>query len=76
MKEFIQYLLENIVDDPKKIKIEESTDEKGPCLLVELAEEDKPLVIGKGGRNIKAIRQVASILGKKEGENYYIKIID
>ena len=72
MQEFLEY----IVEKPEEIKISEGEDDKGPYFLVELSEEDKPLVIGKGGRNIRAIRQITSILARKEDKRIYIKIAD
>ncbi len=76
MKQFIEYLLKSLVNKPDKIKIEEAMDEKGKILLVTLAEEDKPFIIGKNGRNIKAIRDIASVVGRKNNERVYIKIVD
>lgn len=76
MKQFVEYLIKNLVNNPDEVSIEETSDEKGNVLLITLAEEDKPFIIGKNGRNIKAIRDVASIVGRKNNERMYIKIAD
>jgi len=76
MKDFLEYLLKDIVDDPDSVKVEEGSDEMGDVLFVDLKEEDKALVIGKNGRNIRALRNLVSIIGKKQGERAYIKIVD
>lgn len=76
MKDFIEYIIKNIVDNPDDVRIEETEDDRGKVIEVYLAQEDKPLVIGKEGRNIKAIRNLSLIAGKKNDENFYIKIID
>ena len=63
-----QLRFENLLWDLKKLRRR--------AKLTELSEEDKPLVIGKGGRNIRAIRQITSILARKEDKRIYIKIAD
>lgn len=76
MRDFVEYVVKQIVDNPDDVMVEEGEDEKGKVLTVKLAETDKAFVIGKGGRNIKAIRDLASIVGKKNNERFYIKIAD
>lgn len=76
MRDFVEYVVKQIVDNPDDVMVEEGEDDKGKVLTVKLAESDKAFVIGKGGRNIKAIRDLASIVGKKNNERFYIKIAD
>jgi uncharacterized protein len=76
MRDFVEYVVKQIVDNPDDVMVEEGEDDKGKVLTVKLAESDKAFVIGKGGRNIKAVRDLASIVGKKNNERFYIKIAD
>ncbi len=76
MVEFIKFLLENIVEHPEEITVEETTDDIGNVLLIKANDKDKALIIGKNGRNIKAIRSLASIISKREGKRIFIKIAD
>lgn len=76
MQDFVEYILKKIVNHPEDIKLNASEDDKSKILEIQLHEEDKPLVIGKQGRNIKAIRDLSSILMRREDDYYYIKILD
>lgn len=76
MKEFIENLIKKIVDNPDEVKVEETVDELGKVLIINSSQQDKALIIGKNGRNIRAIRTIASILGKQEGDKIFIKIAE
>jgi predicted RNA-binding protein YlqC (UPF0109 family) len=77
MKELLQYILSKIVADPDTINITEDTNEFGEDVLnVSIPEEERGIVIGKGGKNIQAIRNIVSIIAKREGKKVRIKILD
>jgi predicted RNA-binding protein YlqC (UPF0109 family) len=77
MKELLQYILSKIVADPDTIVITEETNELGEDVLnVNIPEGDRGIVIGKGGKNIQAIRNIVSIIAKREGKKVRIKILD
>lgn len=79
MKEDIEYLkaiLEPLVSEPQKIKIERKVDEMGVLLEVKLAKEDMGQIIGKKGQNIQAIRQLLKMLGAKNKAMINIKLME
>lgn len=77
MKELLQYILSKIVTDPETIVITEEVNEfQENVLNVAIPEEERGIVIGKGGKNIQAIRNIISIIAKREGKKVRIKIID
>jgi predicted RNA-binding protein YlqC (UPF0109 family) len=77
MKELLNYILSKIVTDPAQINITEDTNEYGETVLnVALPEEERGIVIGKGGKNIESIRNIVSIIAKREGKKVRIKILD
>lgn len=77
MKELLQYILSKIVADPETIVITEEVNEfQENVLNVAIPEEERGIVIGKGGKNIQAIRNIISIIAKREGKKVRIKIID
>ncbi len=61
MKSFLEYLLKNIVDNPDAVEVRES----GEIFTLKVAQEDMGKVIGKGGKIIKAIRDLARIMAVK-----------
>ena len=77
MDSLLRYILENLASHPEDIQIEQEEVEDGKTLYkVTLNDEDKGFIIGKGGRNIKAIRDVIGALAVKEKRKVYIKILD
>lgn len=77
MVDFIKYLLENIVETPESLSVQEETDEKGRVIVIDADDRDKALIIGKEGRNIKAIRELAFMYAKRHGEEkVFLKIKD
>lgn len=77
MKEVLNYILSRIVADPNEINISEETNEAGENILnVSLPESERGIVIGKGGKNIQSIRNIVSIIAKRENKKVRIKILD
>ncbi len=77
MKEVLNYILSRIVADPNEINIEETFNEEGETVLnVKLPEAERGIVIGKGGKNISSIRNIVSIIAKRENKRVRIKILD
>lgn len=77
MKEVLNYILSRIVTDPTQIEINEEINEEGETVLnVNLPEEERGIVIGKGGKNIQSIRNIVSIIAKRENKKVRIKILD
>lgn len=77
MKDLLIYILNNLVDNPDQIKVEETTDENGLVTLnATVAASDMGKVIGKGGKVINAIRQVVRIRAIKEGKRVTINVAE
>ena len=59
MKDLLEFMVKNIVSKPEEVEIEEKTDSENVLeLSLKVSHEDMGLVIGKGGKVIKAIRQL------------------
>lgn len=77
MKEVLNYILSRIVADPNEIEILSEVNELGEEVLnVKIPETERGIVIGKAGKNIQSIRNIVSIIGKREGKKIRIKILD
>lgn len=64
MKELLEHIVKSIVNNPDSVNIEEkeSVDFPGLTILtIDVAEEDKGVVIGRKGRTINAIRDLVTI---------------
>jgi len=72
----LKYIVENIVDEPDQISIGATEDDRGPVLLLRVAEDDRGKVIGRQGRIVQAIRTVVKAATIGTGEKVSVEIID
>lgn len=72
----LKYIVEHIVDEPDQISIGAAADERGPVLLLRVAEEDRGKVIGRQGRIVQAIRTVVKAATVGTGEKIGVEILD
>ncbi len=77
MKQFLYYLLTNILPEETAITITEEAEEGDVVRLkVEIPEELRGVVIGKSGMNIKSIRNLVGIIARRENKHVEIDIVD
>ena len=69
-------IVSRIVDKPDEVEI--TTDEQGRGLVIEVsvAETDMGKVIGKGGRNIDAIRAVVRAAGLRHHDRVQVELVE
>jgi len=58
MKDLLELIAKNLVDNPDEVVVTETQSERGTILELRVASEDMGKVIGKQGRIAKAIRTV------------------
>ncbi|MFH1380276.1 MAG: KH domain-containing protein [bacterium] len=76
MKELVEYLVKNLVDEPDKIRIEENSSGSKTEIHIHAAQADRGKIIGKTGRIIKAIRTLANASVSKQHTRSYIELKD
>ena len=76
MKEILESIILNMVDNKEEVTITEKSDEKTITLEVKVAESDMGKVIGKQGKIAKAIRTVMKSLAAKDHKKISIEFID
>lgn len=76
MKDALNYIVSQIVEDPKQVEITEEEQEGVINFTVKVAKEDMGKIIGKNGKVIKAIRNVVKILAIKQGKKIYISLAE
>ena len=75
MKEFIAYLIKNLVDQPDDIDIQLIDNDQGTMIEVRAFSGDVAKIIGRQGRTIKALRTIAMIVGARFGRRVRIELI-
>lgn len=76
MKEILELLIKNLVENPDEVTINEKQEEKNVVYEVKVAESDIGKVIGKQGRIAKSIRTVMKSVGGKEHKKVVIEFLD
>ena len=76
LKELVEYLARVLVDNPDAVSVEAIEDEKTTTLRLKVAQSDLGRVIGKQGRNVKAMRTLLHAVGAKSGRRTNLEILD
>jgi predicted RNA-binding protein YlqC (UPF0109 family) len=76
VRDLVDFLVSELVDDPDAVDVEESEDDRGFRYTVRVAPDDMGKVIGRGGRTAKAIRAVVRAAASRQGTSAYVDIAD
>ena len=77
MKDLLEYLARELVDEPDEVQVEEVADDRGILLTLRVAKDDMGKVIGRGGRTARAIRTVMKAAAVREGiQHTHVEIVD
>ena len=76
MKDILEVIIKNLVDNSDEVTITERVEEKSICYEVRVAKNDMGKVIGKQGKMAKAIRTIMKALATKEGKKVNVEFID
>ena len=73
-KEFLEYIIKGLVDNPEDVKVDRKVDEMGVLLSLKVHPEDMGQIIGKAGSTARAIRNLIRIVGLKNHARVNLKI--
>ncbi|HNU76246.1 MAG TPA: KH domain-containing protein [bacterium] len=73
MRDFLEFLIKEIVSKPEEVEVTENNDGEIFIYNVHVSNEDMGVVIGKEGKNIKALRNIAKAKAIKD--NVRIQIV-
>lgn len=77
MKEFIEFIVKQLVDKPEKVMIEEeSTDQKTIEIKVEVDKQDIGKVVGKKGKNVNALRTLLTAVAAKDKRRATLHVVE
>lgn len=75
MKELLETLAKNLVDDKSAVEVTERTEEETVILELKVANDDMGKVIGKQGRIAKAIRTLVKAAAIHQNKKVTVEII-
>ncbi len=76
MREMVEYIVKQIVDNPEQVKVQEIKGEKVILLEISVAKEDMGKVIGKGGRVANALRILVGAAAAKLKKRGMVEILE
>lgn len=75
-RDFVLYVVRQIVDNPDQVSVERTVDEMGVLITLKVAKEDMGKVIGKSGQTAKSIRILLRVIGSKNNARVNLKIVE
>lgn len=76
MKEFVEYIVKNLVDSPDEVKISEIGGSQTLILELSVAQSDIGKIIGKRGKTINAIRTLLMSVASRNGIRVSLEILE
>ena len=76
MKEILETIILNLVDNKDSVEIKELDGEKSIIFEVKVAEEDMGKIIGRQGSIAKSIRTIMKAVASKENKRVSIEFLD
>ncbi|MDP6387777.1 MAG: KH domain-containing protein [Candidatus Pacebacteria bacterium] len=73
-QEFLEFLVKELVDNPKDVKVNRAVDEMGVLLTLDINPQDMGKIIGRQGNTAKAIRTLLRVVGMKNNARVNLKI--
>ena len=74
MKNFVEYLLVRLVDNPDDLAVEETETPEGLLVTINVHPDDMGRVIGKGGSVIKSVRKLVQVKAAKDNLRVRVEI--
>ncbi len=76
MKEFVEYIVKNLVDNPDKVVIKEIGGTQTIILELSVEKSDIGKIIGKRGKTINAIRTLLMSVASRNGIRVNLEIME
>jgi len=73
-KDFIEYAVKMLVDNPDDVKVERKIDEMGVLITLDVNPKDMGMVIGREGMTAKALRTLLRVIGARNNARVNLKI--
>jgi uncharacterized protein len=76
VKDLVLYIIQQLVDKPEAISLEEIESEQGIILRLRVDPEERGKIIGKEGKMARSIRTLVHIVSLKIGKKILLEIVD
>ncbi len=76
MKEFIEYIVKNLVEKPDSVDVRCFEGDRGIVVEVRVGPEDMGKVVGRKGTTIKALRTIAMMVCARLGHRVRLELVE
>jgi predicted RNA-binding protein YlqC (UPF0109 family) len=76
MKDFVEFIVKHLVDQPEEVKVTEVTSEHTYIYEVRVGKSDYGKVIGRKGSHAQALRWLLSAAARKTGKKAMLEILE
>jgi uncharacterized protein len=76
MKDLVQFLAQQLVNNPDAVDVKETQGETASVLELRVAKEDLGRVIGKQGRTAKSIRTILNAVASRTSRKVVLEIVE
>lgn len=76
MKDFIAYLIKNLVDHPHEVDVQILEGQQGTIVEIRVANNDIAKIVGRQGKTIKSLRTIAMTIGARFGRRVRVELIN
>ena len=73
-RNFLEYVVQSLVDNPDDVKVDRKVDEMGVLLTLKVNPANMGQVIGRNGNTAKALRTLLRVVGMKHNAQVTLKI--
>ncbi|MBN1259784.1 MAG: KH domain-containing protein [Anaerolineae bacterium] len=75
IREMVEYVGKNLATEPDTVRVAESIHNQKITVEISVAQKDKGRIIGRRGRNIKAMRALAHVLAAKHNRRASVELV-
>ena len=76
MRDLVAFIVENLVDEPQRVRVKEEARDRIEILEIKVAEPDQGRLIGKQGRTIRSIRSLVNATASRVGKKATVEVLD
>jgi uncharacterized protein len=76
VKDLLEFLARELVDNPDAVAVNEVTDARGLLLQLHVDPDDMGKVIGRGGRTARALRAIVRAAGTRRDVHASVEIVE
>jgi len=76
MKEFIEFIVKHLVDNPSEVKVNEVDGERTVVFELRVGQGDMGKVIGRRGQTAKSLRTLLAAASAKMGKRAVLEILE